>query len=442
MRRAALHKRGLVTHTLCSLMRQAVPKYRPMDARTVRRMNWLLLAIIVAGSVRLNLLVQALPYGRANSVKTAETALSSFLAEVDYPASLLFARFRDQVLAQLPVRSCLTYRGKKIIIVDPTPYPKRSRRGKKKRQMQFIGRVKVFLKDKLGRQRDTTCPGYLDIWAGLLLQRRQVLPLARKLCSSAHPKFVSQNLLEESVIWQALAAVGWKAILVADRGFRRKALLIKLLLRRVDFVIRMADNIHVLYQGQWRNVLETARQVQPIGQVVWKEGKERAIPCRAVVFRAQLREEGDDPKEANPEVNLVILFPLVGAKEPLILATSLSVHRLKEVREVVRLYEYRWAIETTFENMKRDLHLDEFMVRDWVAIERLLWAGAMAYSLLIVLYLDAREESYRLLEEVMQLLRQWAVMGKELTVGKLREALALDHTDHHEQWLAALQEVT
>ncbi|MCR4405675.1 MAG: hypothetical protein NUW24_01960, partial [Anaerolineae bacterium] len=141
MRRAALHKRGWVTRTLCSLMRQAVPKYRPMDARTVRRMNWLLLAIIVAGSVRLNLLVQALPYGRANSVKTAETALSSFLTEVDYPASLLFARFRNQVLAQLPARSCMTYRGKKIGIVDPTPYPKRSRRGKKKRQMQFIGRV-------------------------------------------------------------------------------------------------------------------------------------------------------------------------------------------------------------------------------------------------------------------------------------------------------------
>ena len=97
--------------------------------------------------------------------------------------------------------------------------------------MQYIGCIKVFLKDKLGRGRERTCPGYLDIWAGLLLKGRQVLPLARKLCSNAHPRFVSQNLLEEAVIWQALAAVGWKAILVADRGFRRKALLIKLLLR-------------------------------------------------------------------------------------------------------------------------------------------------------------------------------------------------------------------
>lgn len=307
--------------------------------------------------------------------------------------------------------------------------------------MQYIGRIKVFLKDKLGRGRERTSPGYLDIWAGLLLKGRLLLPLARKLCSNAHPKFVSQNLLEESVIWQALAAVAWKAILVADRGFRRKALLIKLLLRRVDFVIRLADNIHVLYEGVWRNILETALRVPPMGQVVWKGGKERAIPCWAVVFRARLREE-DDPEEPNPEVNLVILFPLVGAGEPLILATSLPVGRRHEVRAVVKIYEYRWAIETTFENMKSELHLDEFMVRQWVAIERMLWAGAMAYILLVVLRLEAHEEGRRFLAEVLRLLRRRAVMGKKLTVGKLREAIALDYIAHSKGWLAALHEAT
>lgn len=422
-----------------NLIRQALPKHRHIDPRIVRRLNWLLLAIILAGTVRLNRLVQTLPYGRADSVKTAETALSLFLAEADYPAHLLFSHFRNQVLNQLPPRACLTYRGKKIVIVDPTPYPKRSRKGKKNRQMQFISRVRVSLKDK---QKETTCPGYLDIWAGLLLKGRQVLPLARKLSSSAHPKFVSQNLLEESVIWQALASVGWKAILIADRGFRRKALLVKLLLRQVDFVIRMAENIHVLYRGEWRNILEVARQVQVVGRVMWKEGKERAVPCQAAAFRAQLREDGDEQGEANPEVNLVVLFPLVGANEPLILATSLPVRTVKQVQEVVKLYEYRWAIETTFENLKRDFHLDEFMVREWVAIERLLWAVAMAYSLLVVLYVDTRREGRRFLEAVKRVLRRRAVVGKGLTIGKLREAIALDQIAHPQQWLAAFQEST
>lgn len=442
MRRATLRRRSLVSRTLSSLLRGAIRTMHPMDPRTVRRLHWLILAIIVVGSVRLNLLVQGVPYGRARSAATAETSLSAFLAEVDYPASVLFARFRNQVLSQLPAHSWLTYRGKCIVIVDPTPYAKRSRRGKKQGQMQYIGRVKVSFKDKKGRQHEGTCPGYLDIWAGLLLKGRAVLPLARKLCSSAHPRFVSQNLLEEAVIWQALAAVGWRAILVADRGFRRKALLIKLLRRGVDFVIRLAANIHIYHQGQWRNILEVARELTPIGRVVWKEGKEHPIPCQVVALRAQLREEEDDPQECNPEVNLLVLFPLARNKEPLILATTLPIQGLWQVRAVVKLYEYRWAIETTFETMKSELHLDEFMVREWVAIERLLWAAAMSYTLLVLLYLQISEEGRRFLEEVSQLLRQRAVIGKQLTIGKLREAIFLDYTDHRKQWQAALQDTS
>lgn len=38
--------------------------------------------------------------------------------------------------------------------------------------------------------------------------------------------------------------------------------------------------------------------------------------------------------------------------------------------------------------------------------------------------------------------RQWAVMGKKLTVGKPPEAIALDHTAHLEERLAASQEAT
>ena len=100
-----------------------------------------------------------------------------------------------------------------------------------------------------------------------------------------------------------------------------------------------------------------------------------------MIGSAQLREE-EDLKEPNLKVNLVTLFPIASAREPRILATSLPVDRLWQVRAVVKLYEYRWVIETTFETMKGELHLDEFMVRKWVTNERLLWAGAMAYTLL------------------------------------------------------------
>jgi len=65
--------------------------------------------------------------------------------------------------------------------------------------------------------------------------------------------------------------VNWLILAIIVVGSLRFNL--KLLLRRVDFVIRLADHIHVLYEGVWRDILETALRVPPKGQIVWKEGK-------------------------------------------------------------------------------------------------------------------------------------------------------------------------
>ena len=81
MRPAAIRQRDHVVKVCGLLMREAAGHYhRLQDPRIVRHMNWLVMAIFLAGNVRLNLLVQTLPYGVATSVQTAETGLSLFLA--------------------------------------------------------------------------------------------------------------------------------------------------------------------------------------------------------------------------------------------------------------------------------------------------------------------------------------------------------------------------
>ena len=251
MRPTAIQQRGYVVKLCGRLMREAAGHYhRLQDPRIVRRMNWLVLAILLAGSVRLNLLVQTLPYGAATSVKTAETGLSLFLATAHYDGRMLFARYGEAVRRSLPADALQRYRGKALVIVDATDYAKRSRRGKKGKQMQYTTKVRASKRKVQSPEKPVLSPGYVDIWAGVLLRGVQALPLVRQLCSSTHPKFVSQNLLEEAVIWSALARLNEDAILIADRGFRRKALLVKLLRRSVLFVIRVADNIHVLHHGE------------------------------------------------------------------------------------------------------------------------------------------------------------------------------------------------
>ena len=97
-------------------------------------------------------------------------------------------------------------------------------------------------------RRTATTPGYVDIWAGLVLKGKQVLPLARQLFSSRHPQCTSQNAVEEAVLAQALALLhrlGLRAIVLGDKGLGRKELIIRLATQEQDAVLRVDTDITV-----------------------------------------------------------------------------------------------------------------------------------------------------------------------------------------------------
>lgn len=63
MRPAAIRPRGFVVKVCSGLMREAAGHYpRLQDPRIVQRMDWPMLAILLAGSVQLKLLVQTRPF--------------------------------------------------------------------------------------------------------------------------------------------------------------------------------------------------------------------------------------------------------------------------------------------------------------------------------------------------------------------------------------------
>ncbi len=78
--------------------------------------------------------------------------------------------------------------------------------------------------------------------------------------------------------------------------------------------------------------------------------------------------------------------------------------------------------------------LERFMVRSWTAIDRRLWAVALAYALLVL----ALHEGLLTLLLVLAraLLKCLAVLGRRLTVGKLAEAIGLDYARHRRAWIA------
>src|SRR5436305_1399868 len=108
----------------------------------------------------------------------------------------------------------------------------------------------------------------------------------------------------------------------------------------------------------------------------------RASCTAACAVRATIRfsrsGRTDDMREAT--VNFVEAVPVDGQTESLVLATTLPVQTRTQARAVVRLYAQRWAIESGFEMMPA-WGQDRFMVRTWMAIDRLLSVLAVAYAL-------------------------------------------------------------
>ena len=425
-----------------------------IDRRNLRTWRQLVLGVLAKRSTRLLALGQVIAsQRRVSSVKSAAMALGYFLNKAKFPMRPFATRLLETAVRQLPPERLVTYRGKVLLVIDPTEYEKRSRgRGKRGRQMQHIGRVRRSKakrarkrKDKAGKgkapqtaQKVATAFGYVDIWAGLVLKGKQFLPLARQLFSSNHPKIKSQNRVEQAVLAQGLGVlrrVGLTAIAVADRGLGRKELIIGLARKGQDLVFRIDADIKVTPDGMSSDVLlaDALAGQSWLGEVVWDRGEEGKLHCRARVVRAKIRfsrsGRKDDYQEAT--LNFLELVPIEEHVESLVVATTLPVDSLADAKGIAWVYAQRWAVESGFETMHA-WGQDSFMVRTWKAIDRLLWIVALAYALMVLVLQDAKMASFR--KQAVAVLKCLSVVGRRLTVGKIAEAIGLDFNKHHRAW--------
>jgi Transposase DDE domain len=477
----ALRERGRLATLVSTVVHQARRQagWREPDRRTLRTWRQFVLGLVVARSTRLVAVGHAVLGQRAaQSVKAVAMALGYFLRMSTFPVPTVSAQVLEAAVRRLDPAQVATYRGKVVLALDPTDYPKRSRgRSKQGRHMEHVGRVRKPTKSGGGRHRGrrrqqprpaadrpmgpkgpgahtgterapvarvATTSGYVDVWAGLVLNGKHLLPLARALFSNRHPTLLSQNKIEEAVLDAAVALLerlGWAAILVADRGFGRKELLVALATRGgppQDFVIRVDADVTVFTAALPAGaLLGPVLAAQPsVGEVVWDRGQEGPLRCEARSVTATIRFSRTGRKDDYTAATLrfVELLPLDGVTDPLVLATTLPVDRLADVTGVVRVYSWRWAIETAFETMKA-WGLGRFMVRSWQAIDRLLWLVAVAYALLVVAARDGPLAILR--EQAVALLKRLAVLGRRLTVGKLAEAIGLDYQRHRRAWATA-----
>jgi hypothetical protein len=439
---ATLSQRTRLASLLSTLLTaaRAHAAWSEPDPRSRRTFSHVVLAVLAARSTRLLALARPLrPWRRARTVKAVAMGLTYFLREARIALPELAACLAEAAVTQVPPEQIMTYRGRALLVIDPTAYPKRSRgRGKRGRGMEHVGRVR-----KAAVRDSGTTRGYVDVWAGLVLRGKRWLPLARRLFSAAHPDATSQNQIEEAVLADALAAaarLGLEAIVIGDRGLGRKEWLVDLAARDQPYVLRLDADILVRRPGEAeddeRALAEVLGEADWRGEVAWDRGQEGVVPCRLRWTRAVVRFSRSgcraDAREAT--VGFVEARPHDPRLDPLILATTLPLRTRADAVGVVGVYSQRWPIETAFETMK-SWGLGKFMVRSWTAIDRLLWVVALAYALSVLAVIAGGCGWLR--RQVAALLAEQGARGRRLTPGKLAEAIALDFPRHTRAWAHA-----
>src|SRR6266508_4351968 len=138
-----LRERGRLAALVSTVVHRArrQPGWREPDRRTLRTWRQFVLGIVVARSTRLVTVGQAVLGQRtARSVKAVAMALGYFASVAAFPAPTVSPQVLEAAARQLDPTQVATYRGKVVLALDPTEYPKRSRgTGKTGRHMEHDG---------------------------------------------------------------------------------------------------------------------------------------------------------------------------------------------------------------------------------------------------------------------------------------------------------------
>ena len=392
--------------------------------------NWdeKLRGLILGIALSRSLVLQSIAQTCSSRVKTTENMLSAFLAQdrlkLDGPQLACV----KAALKRIRRRRIWKRDGKVAVVLDSTSHGKPRSRGKK-RAMPGKGKVRV---QNLRVKETILVPGYQEIWIGILLADRTVLPLTRRLWTECGPDCASLNLVELAEISRAIEIVKevleLDVILVADSGFRRKDLLHWLKkVEGIDFVIRLVGNLYVELDGKQRLLEKTSLWWPKRTRLQWRDGAKHVLLSDVSARRVGVTTQYGD----EVSFNALCLTPTKEGIDPMFLATTLTTETVADLTLIVRLYSWRWGIETFFWKFKQGLNAKSWRVFScWKAIDRLLTAAHIVYLVLFLIeemIKRGRTRKLRLMMRRLQdTLRERFARPPEMTMGRFLRLIAED----------------
>ena len=320
------------------------------DSRRRDFVTTMLTGLVAGGRVHLTAIARAQHRGSAN-IHAAEKKLSRHLKSEHWDAA--------PIAAELLRRSAARVTDDTLIVADTTDLAKSYAR-----KLEGLGRVHDG-SDPAGR----ITPGYCLFQAFVRVGAWQLFPLVIEPLKVYAGASTSENAEFLTHVLSVHEATQKKGTWVLDRGFDRRELFGPLVNHEVAFVVRQRGD---------RTVRTTDGREVSVNTLVAEQGCPR--PRRwprggvAVAVEVGLPEVGPDP------FLLVVGWRVPGSDKPLVLLVSPAARRPgRTAGWFVRAYHRRWGVEDAIRGIKQHFAVEEFLVRTWRAIRRLVWLVAWAF---------------------------------------------------------------
>jgi hypothetical protein len=212
----------------------------------------------------------------------------------------------------------------------------------------------------------------------------EVMPLYSRLYSTVAPDFEAENTEIIKAVTMVSHGIGGKGIWVIDRGGDRRKLYDFFLSRKLDFIIRLKGDRHVVYQGK---------------KVVARELSGR---CRLLYREVLIREESQGEKRYDidygfcpvrlPDIPVPLFLVVVSGfgREPMMLLTTVPLRRSRAALWwVVQSYLTRWKVEETLRFIKQSYQLEDVRVLTYRRLQNMM-ALVLAVAYFTMTYLTRR----------------------------------------------------
>lgn len=203
---------------------------------------------------------------------------------------------------------------------------------------------------------------------------QQLHSLLLRPWSQDSPDFISENALIDRWFWSLHQALGDKGIWLMDRGFDRPEILASLLRFRKRWIVRLRSDRPLIGPDGLRKP----------AHVLAKEALAAGTPRgHAVTVKVRLPTEQVRQAPHAPTLWLVIPTYATGEDEHRLLLTCGLIDQHAGRRQVRHHYALRWRAEDARRMFGQLWHIEKFLTRSFLSLERMLACVALASRFIV-----------------------------------------------------------